>query len=282
MNEALLTELEAQLGMADPESLRFTVATDDSVEMAMGQWEALYSLEGDDEVGFILQNIIAAIDLLNVKYGPSYDLTDLDESSIAGLSISLERAASAVMYGMTGELYQMFSNNPGVFQAMFGPRIGRKVFVHGQKEAAQYEQVSEWREQDLTQFRGFIEDTVNDIGKMQREFATSLGMQDEVINEVLHDFHLDRVMGDAIDLEQISTQINVTISEATRERINASKDHLRSGLYFSKEQLGRIEDSEKRHKLQAAIDAAKTKDRLKATRHRELAEKQRQQQEDEN
>lgn len=271
MVQDLFQELEFRLGLAgDPESIEFTFPDDRAVDSAMGQWEAFAEQEFTSDDVNILLNVVDAIDILNLKYlRENFSFDEVDQDDVAGLMISYKRALGAVAYGVVGELYNLYSDRPGMFQAVFGRRLGRILYSQGKKDSDVLVRVEDWREQNAQspgQFRGLIEDEINDQAKDHKKLATSLGMSAEVIDRVAKDFFLDRVKGTPVDLEAIAGEINQTGGEIVNWRIEQGKQVMKSALYLSSEELSRIEDDEKRHKLQRAIQAAKDKDRAMAGR----------------
>lgn len=264
-------ELEFRLGLSgDPESIEFTFPDEIAVDAAMEQWEAFSELELTEDDLNIMLNVVDAIDILNLKYlRKHYSTETVEREDVAGLQTSYERALGAIAYGVAGELFRIYSSNPLVFQAMFGRRLGRILFGHGQREAEVLERVDGWRDQagdDLRQFRSLIEDEINDMTKAQKKLAVSLGMSDEVLDKINNDLFIDRVKGNPIDLEGIANEINVTAGEIVNWRIEHGKQVMKSSLYISSEELSRIEDDEKRRKIQEALQAAKDKDRAQAGR----------------
>lgn len=269
-------QLEALMGMTDPSNLSFTVPSEESIEAAMSQWEILNNIAIDDEQLDMINAVIDAIDVLNEKYRPSFDFTNIDAEEIYGLQLSLERATGAILYGALGQMFVYFETQPDVFQAMFGRRLGRVTYVHAQKEAQRLEQIQAWREQagdNFSAFRAMIEDEVSDLGRDQMKLVTSLGYSEETAKRILDDLYLSRVKGEAIDMDSISDEIHVSVSEANKQRIKEGRALMDSGLYVAPDRVNRIEDDRKRRKIQRALQDAKDKDRLQAKRKTERGKK---------
>ncbi len=267
----LYQELEFRLGLVgDPGSIEFTYPDQASVESAMGQWEAFSEQELTEEDLNILLNIVDGLDVLNIKYlGNSYSLDAVDPEDVVGLLVSYKRALGAIVYGLLGEMYQIYSDRPGIFQMMFGRRLGRLLYAQGKKDSDVLVQLAEWREQNEQnpgQFRGFMEDAVNAQAKQQKQLAVSLGLDPNVASNIARDLFLDRVKGAVIDLDAIAGEITQTGGEIVNWRIEQGKQVMKSALYVSESELSKIEDDEVRAQMRKALQSAKDLDRAAAGR----------------
>lgn len=271
--DTIYIELLEELGLRfDAETTTFTIPEPVSTEQALEQYRIFSEIPWTVEEMETILSFVYAVDQLNRKYLQTYDVTVADYDIVAGLEVSYERAIGSIVYGFLHELYTLFNLKPKVYQAIFGPRLGRVLFDHSLQMKPFYERLQRLREQweeSPDAFADLLQDELNDINLKQKQLATSLGLSEEVSDSVARGLFDDHFHGTFIDLEAIENELSMSSNETLKRRIESGKEEFPSDEYRFGNKLTHIQDEAKRKKILEAVKTAKDKDRASAGRKKD-------------
>lgn len=272
MDETYLELLE-ELGLVfDSDITVYTIPERISAQQALAQYDIFSDLNLSEEEMERILDFLYAVDRLNMKFLKTYDVDKADQVTIAGLEIAYERALGTIIYGFLYQLYLQFSVQPKVYQAIFGPNLGRVLFDYSLQLKPSYERLERLREQwqeAPDSFADLLIEELNDINLRQKQVAVELGLPEQTADSAaryLFNFHLHAEM---IDFDAMDEEISASSNETVQRRIEEGKQSFPSEEYRMSEMLNHVKDDERRKKIFEAIQAAKDKDRANAGRLKE-------------
>lgn len=205
VNDGILEDLRVLLGFEDEEPI-LTIPDNQSVAVAENQLDALLSLELEDENMESLLSVVDALDLLSDRYIPEgYVVDSASSEDIAGLQTSYEHAVQAIMFGVAGVLFEAFPEQPQVFTALFGERLGAILRYHGKQELDRLEQIADLRAAEAPIAE--IEAAVKAMSDAQVELAVALGTPESLAQGIADFLFADRVAGNVIDLDTVVDEL---------------------------------------------------------------------------
>lgn len=270
-------QLLSQLGLTfDPETTTYTIPEEISVEQALAQYDVCSELDWTEADINTILGFLYAVDLLNKKYLTVYDLETVEPTMVAGLEVAYKRAVGSIVYGFLNELYKLYGMRPKVFQAIFGPKLGRLLFDHSLKMKEPYERFSRVREQYKIapgSFEQILREELTDINLEQKQLAILLGLPEKAADRAARHLFDDHFHGTIVDFESIENELSVSSGETAKRRIQEGEEIFPSEDYTIADKLAAVEDKEKRKKLLKAIQTAKDKDRANAGRLKDQVNK---------